>query len=326
MGLLEFLFGRAAQRRREAELARLNLKFFGYALARQLAAALPVRGNLPPATIALASKPATQADLESDWVAYWAAELKVPVLFHRKLWELAYVLQALHQHDLLREGVRGLGFGCGVEPIASYLASRGVTVTATDQSPAARQAQGWQDTSQHAASREQCYHGHLIERDAFEARVGFEFVDMARIPTHLRGYDFAWSICAFEHLGTIARGLDFIETSLDTVRPGGVSVHTTEFNFSDDQRTIDDWRTVLFQKRHFLELKARLEARGHIMAPLDFDVGDKPLDRFIDLPPYLHDWSPHRRSLWGHDHNHIKMAFRGFACTSFGLIVQKAGG
>ena len=326
MGLLQFLLGRVLQRRREAELAKLNLKFFGYELARQLAAALPPREGIPATMIALESKASTQADLESDWLAHWAAELRVPVMLHRKLWELAYVLQALHQHDLLRPGVRGLGFGCGTEPIASYLAARGVMVTATDQSPDDQRAQGWQETGQHAGLREQCFHAHLVSPEDFAARVAFEFVDMTRIPETLRDFDFNWSICAFEHLGTLAAGLRFVESCLDTLRPGGLSVHTTEFNFQDDRRTIDNWTTVLFQKQHFVELKQRLEARGHVVAPLNFDVGDKALDRFIDLPPYAHTWAPEARKLWGHDHMHIKMAFRGFACTSFGFVVRKAGG
>lgn len=324
MGLLRQLVGRTAQRRREAELVRLNLKFFGYEMARQLAAALPVRRDVPASSIVLEAKASTQADLESDWVAHWASELQVPVVFHRKLWELAYVLQALHQHDLIRPGVRGLGFGCGVEPIASYLAARGVTITATDQSPTERKAQGWQDSGQHAALLEQCFHPHLVSREVFTERVELQFVDMTTIPGSLRDYDFNWSICAFEHLGTIARGLAFVENCLATLRPGGLSVHTTEFNFQDERKTIDNWRTVLFQKQHFVQLKTRLEALGHVVAPLNFDVGDKPLDRFIDLPPFVHNWAQPLRSLWGHDHQHIKMAFRGFACTSFGLVVRKA--
>jgi len=31
------------------------------------------------------------------------------------------------------------------------------------------------------------------------------------LPADLTGFDFCWSICALEHLGTIAQGLDFIK-------------------------------------------------------------------------------------------------------------------
>ena len=83
---------------------------------------------------------------------------------------------------------------------------------------------------------------------------------------------------------------------------------------------------MLFQKQHFTQMKDRLEAQGHIVAPLNFDVGHEALDRFIDLPPYAHTWPTQTQKLWGHDHMHIKMAFRGFACTSFGLVVLKGSG
>jgi hypothetical protein len=114
---------------------QLNLKFFGYELARACAAQLPVREDLAPQHIGLASKPSTQADLESDWAAHWLAALKIPVVFHRKLWELAYVLQALYDNEHLQPGTRGLGFGCGEEPLPSYLASLGIGITVTDLPP-----------------------------------------------------------------------------------------------------------------------------------------------------------------------------------------------
>ena len=43
--------------------------------------------------VGLHSKPSTQADLESDWAAYWISEIKSAHIFHRKLWEFAYVLR-----------------------------------------------------------------------------------------------------------------------------------------------------------------------------------------------------------------------------------------
>ncbi len=81
----------------------MNIKFFGYELARSLAAALPVRTDLEPRVVPLACKPSTQADMETDWLAYWSSQLKIPVVFHRKLWEYCYVLQALYNTGLRKE-------------------------------------------------------------------------------------------------------------------------------------------------------------------------------------------------------------------------------
>ncbi len=308
---------------RDLDHARLSIKFFGYELGRTLAAALPARAGLLARHVGLQSKPSTQADLESDWAAYWIGELKTAHIFHRKLWEFAYVLQAIHESGCLIPGARGLGFGCGEEPLPSYFADHGVFVTVTDLEPTEAAAQGWIDTSQHTSSRDAAYHAHLVSREHFDRYVSLRYVDMNAIPSDLLDFDFCWSICALEHIGSIQKGLDFIENSLRTLRSGGVAVHTTEFNYLDDERTIDDWVTVLFQKQHFRLLAERLERQGHYVAPLDFDVGDKPLDKFIDLPPYHHDWTVYQHAIWNNPVHHLKLSFDGFACTCFGLIVRK---
>jgi glycosyltransferase involved in cell wall biosynthesis len=309
---------------KDIELIKLNLKFFGYELARQLAAALPVSANLAPRRIGLRSKPSTQADLESDWVAYWCSELKIPRVFHRKLWEYAYVLQALYEHDMLGPGFQGLGFGCGLEPLPSYLASRGVEITATDLPADDPEREIWARTDEHAESLDRLFQGHLVSRSEFDRNVNFQPLDMRSIPTDLTGYDFCWSICAFEHLGSISSGLDFVESSLNTLRPGGLAVHTTEYNFLNEDQTNDNWNPVLYQRKHFEALMLRLEEQGHHVADLDFDYGNKPLDKFIDLPPWIHDWPESYRKIWGDGHNHLKVAINGFASTCFGLIIRKS--
>ena len=309
---------------RDITYLKMNVKFFGYELARSLAAELPPRDVSAPHAHPLGWKATTQADLESDWAAYWLNELKIGFIYHRKLWECAYFLQVLHNHGMMRPGARGLGFGCGAEPFPSYFANRGMQVTITDLEPSAQESQGWASTGQHASSLERCFMPSLCSRETFMAACDLRFVDMNAIPDDLRDYDFCWSICALEHLGTIEKGLTFIERSLDTVKPGGIAVHTTEFNFFDNERTIDNWGCVFFQRQHFLALAERLRARGYIVPAIDFDLGDKVLDRFIDLPPYSHQVSDAVRSLWGVE-THLKLSSDGFASTCFGLVVQKPG-
>ncbi|HTV33969.1 MAG TPA: methyltransferase domain-containing protein [Methylocella sp.] len=307
---------------RERRNLALNLKFFGYELAREIARSIPPRSHLQPRRGRLLSKPSTQTDIESDWAAYWFQELKIPLTFHRKLWELAYVLQTLYETGVLRTDARGLGFGCGAEPIASYLASRGVNVLATDLPPQRRQAKGWLKTGQHATSVQAMFHAHLVTRAIFDDRVKHRFVDMNAIPADLENFDFCWSICAMEHLGSIEKGMKFVVSAMHTLRPGGVAVHTTEFNFLEDRKIMDKWPTVLFQRTHFEELAERLQADGHKVATLDFDVGTKPLDRFIDMPPYPHNCPAHLRP-WMDEAAHIKVSIDGFVSTCFGLIVWK---
>ncbi|SEN64316.1 Methyltransferase domain-containing protein [Sphingomonas gellani] len=302
--------------------AHLNIKTFGYDLARSLVAALPVRHGLAPHHVGLTCRASLQADMESDWLAYWCGQLHSPVMFHRKLWELAYVLQAVRENGHLREGARGLGFGCGVEPLPSYFAAHGVSVTMTDLLPAEAEAAGWVATNQHAANVAMAFHPHLVTRERFDEKVELRYVDMNAIPADLDGYDFCWSICALEHLGSIGQGLAFVENTLATLKPGGLSVHTTEFNINAEGLTIDNWPTVLFQRRHVEALAARLREQGHDVAPLDFSLGDRPLDRFVDLPPFHHDLPPELAE-WMGTPQHLKVAVDGFAATCFGLIVRK---
>ncbi len=307
---------------RNIPVAHLSIKTFGYDLARSLVAALPVRQHRAARHVGLTCRASLQADLESDWAAYWCGQLHTPVVFHRKLWELAYVLQAIHENGHLRDGARGLGFGCGVEPLPSYLAAHGVSVTMTDLKPAEAEAAGWSATNQHAANVAMAFHPHLVTRERFDEKVELRYVDMNAIPPELAGYDFCWSICALEHLGSIDRGLAFIENTLATLKPGGLSVHTTEFNINAAGPTIDNWPTVLFQRRHIEALAERLRVEGHDVAPLDFSLGDGPLDRFIDLPPFHHDLSPELAE-WLGSPQHLKVAVDGFAATCFGMVVRK---
>jgi 2-polyprenyl-3-methyl-5-hydroxy-6-metoxy-1,4-benzoquinol methylase len=309
---------------KDIEAIKLNIKFFGYELAQRLSEALPRRDDpLDPGPIGLRSKPSTQADMESDWVAYWAKRLGIQVLYHRKIWEFCYVLQALSEHGALRPGNRGLGFGCGQEPIPSLLASMGINVTVTDLETAAAKQKGWVASNQHAANLDSCFNSNLVDRSVFLDHVHFEYADMNAIPSHLSDYDFCWSICAFEHLGNISKGLDFVENSLKPLVSGGIAVHTTEFNFSNDEKTIDNWPTVLFQRKHFQEIVDRLRNKGHVVAELDFDVGSKPLDKFLDLPPFVEDFKGITRHLWSGGVSHLKLVIDGFPSTCFGLIVKK---
>src|SRR5262249_16808542 len=144
--------------------------------------------------------------------------------------------------DMLRDGRRGLGFGVGREGLPAVFARLGAAVTATD-SPG--DAEDWGDSGQHGSTREDLFYPHIIGRALFDDRVRFEPCDMMQIPEHLNGFDFCWSSCCFEHLGTLQRGLDFVLSSVERcLVPGGIACHTTEFNLSSDDETIEAGRDV----------------------------------------------------------------------------------
>lgn len=310
---------------RDLGILRLNVKQFGLQLARQLEGRLQgVDCSLEPRFHGLVSKPTTQADMESPWFAYWCRELRIAPIYHRKIWEYAYVLQCLHDHGLLREGATAMGFGCGEEPMASYFAARGLDVLVTDLNAEQAASKGWVHTSQHAPSREAAFRPELVGREAFDARVRHRFVDMNAVPDVPIPYDFCWSICAMEHLGTIEAGLAFVENSLKVVKPGGVAVHTTEYNYLSQDHTREHGEVVLFLRKHFEALAGRLRASGHELLGPDFAVGNGVLDTFIDLPPY-----PGETGGWPLSVDdprfpaHLKLSISGYAATCFGLVVRK---
>jgi hypothetical protein len=90
-------------------------------------------------------------------------------------------------------------------------------------------------------------------------------------------------------------------------------------------QTKPDRSLNLFQRRHFLWLAEELRREGHYVGELDFRIGDKPLDRFIDIPPYAHDWPKPLAFEWRDTPAHLKISIDGFASTCFGLIIRKAG-
>lgn len=303
----------------ESDALILNIKTFGYEYARSLRDKLTIPDNLSPQKVNLKSKACQQQDIESDWFLYWCQQLKTPAIYHRKLWEFCYILQALYEYDLLTPGRKGLGFGCGEEPLPSLIAAYDIAITATDLDPTASAAQDWIETNQNMSSLDKIWHPDLCTKDLFYKNVNLEYVDMNAIPSNLEGkYDFCWSACALEHLGSIKNGLQFIENSLNTLVPGGVCVHTTELNYLEEEKTLDNWITVLFRKRDFVELAQKLSAAGHEVAVLDFNIGSGVLDRFIDLPPY--DSKIHQQG----QEAHLKLLIDGFASTSFGIIIKKA--
>jgi SAM-dependent methyltransferase len=258
------------------------------------------------------SRVCTQAQLSEPWYAKWSEAQGVEPIAHRKIWEFAYIPEVLDQLGMLEPGKRGLGFGVGHEPLVSVFAHRGVEVVATDLEASAREASGWARTGQLADSLESMIHPEICDPDKFRELVTWRAVDMRAIPEDLQGFDFCWSACSLEHLGTLDYGLEFIERSVDTLRPGGIAIHTTEFNLSSDDDTIESGPMVVYRQKDMKALGERLEAAGHEVAAFDFSQGDGVLDHYVDVPPY-HEEGPTIRFLAG-----------PYTLTSIAIVVRRA--
>jgi SAM-dependent methyltransferase len=312
----------------DLDVLTANVKNLGYEVARRRVEEVlsTVDASREPRHHGTVSKATTQADMESPWFAYWCAQLRIAPLYHRKLWEFAVLLQTLHEHDRLRAGMRGVGFGCGEEPLASYFASHDMDVLITDLDAGQSAGKGWVETGQHALSKDLAFKPELVDRERFDRHVAHRFVDMNNIPDDIGDdYDFCWSVCAMEHLGSIELGLAFVESSLQLLRPGGIAIHTTEYNYLPTGDTIRSGPTVLFQREHFEQLADRIAAHGGRMLGPDFDIGSGVLDRYVDVPPYFLEGGLMGTGAFDDVNQaaHLRMLLGGFPITCFAVIAER---
>lgn len=269
---------------------------------------LDLRNDLPQLDDPI-SQLCTQSQVESPIYQYWVSRFRHAPRKHRKQWEFVYILQTLSVRQMLQPGRKGLGFGVGTEPLPALMASCGVAVHATDLELEEAKLKGWVDTNQHLAALEQLNVLKICDEDSFRNLVSFESVDMNAIPGRLKGFDFTWSSCALEHLGSIGAGFRFIEASLDALKPGGVAVHTTEFNCSSNRKTLDRGGTVIYRRRDIVGFLESMTRKGYRTA-LTLAVAGDPLDKHVDVPPYSDD-------------NHLRLQLDRYVSTSIGIVIEK---
>jgi len=242
-----------------------------------------------------------------EWIEFFKIDLNQK---HRKYWEFAFVAESLKKRDMLNEGKKGLGFAVGTEPLASAFCSFGAQIVATDLNFEKASEKGWVNTNQHANNLRELNKKNLCENEKFNRLCTFQNVDMNHIPENLTDFDFIWSACALEHVGSIKLGEEFIYNSLKCLKPGGIAVHTTEYNYSSNTHTIEEGPTVLFRKKDIERIVKNLEKDGHKVIKINYDGGTLPLDKYIDFPPYSQE-------------KHLKLFFSSYIITSIGLIIEK---
>lgn len=249
-------------------------------------------------------------DWQTDWFKRWCNELNEPARYHRKQWEFIFVMQALWERGCIKQGSQGLVFAVGSEPGPSIFANYGCDIMATDIFPEEGKQMGWTSGDQLCFGIESLNKRGLCDEETLQKHVRYRAVDMNNIPSDLSGFDFNWSSCSFEHLGTIQKGLDFLKNQLKTLKPGGWAVHTTEFNISSNERTLDNCDTVIFRMRDLETLAKELRSMGHHVEELDYSLGGQPEDFAVDVFPHNEEF-------------HLKLQLNEFVVTSIGLIIQK---
>lgn len=250
----------------------------------------------------------------SDFVHPKFAELcrtmGLPLAFRRKIWEFVYIAHHLDRLNVLIPGSRGLVFGVGTEPLPAVFAARGCHIVATDAPDDVAEDGGWKE-HRWSSHVENLTNDGICDPDLFRERVSYRTVDMNAIPSDLGQFDFCWSACCFEHLGSLQHGLDFVEASVDLcLRPGGTAIHTTEYNLSTNDSTLESPGLSVYRKKDLGGLRSSLTNSGHSVSELTIAPDSSYLDQYVDLRPFSSDL-------------HLKLDLAGYAVTSAGIIVQK---
>lgn len=237
-----------------------------------------------------------QSLLDSMEFRDWIAALGEHHHYHRKLWEWCFICQALGERDMLREGRAGLGCGVGVEPLVALFAGAGVRIVATDL------CDGW-----YAKHKVPSNDRRLCPPDQFDRLATFRAMDMNWIHADLGGcFDFVWSSCALDHLGSTRLAKRFIYRSMEVLRPGGVAVHTTEAAIHHEYMDTMGG-TVYLLRQDLEEIGAWMRERGY-GHDLDWDEGDGEADRHVSRDNEL---------------PHLKLGDPDRPFTSVGLIFEK---
>jgi hypothetical protein len=230
---------------------------------------------------------------------------------HRKQWEWIFILHNLLEAGVVKPGAKGLVFGVGVEPLPAVFAKMGALITATDAPSEMEGADAWKSTAQHGANIEALLCPYILPDNKFKELVTYQPCDMNHIDPNLIEYDFNWSSCCFEHLGSIEAGLEFVVNAVEkTLRVGGIAIHTTEFNLSSNEDTVSAGSTVIFRRRDMEALVKRLRERGHMVQDFVIGPSEHILDQHIDTPPYQEDI-------------HLKLLLANYVSTSAGIVIRR---
>lgn len=297
-------------RLRRSRLAKRKASHLPNAIDNAFYTELLQRWPVAPTLASPVSQICTASQFQEDTYLQVCRTMRVRPTMLRKQWEFAFIVKSLKDAGVIGNGSRGLVFGVGREKLPAIFIAQGCRITATDL-PSGEGDGQWTGGTQHADSVDNIYHPNLVDREKFDANIEFRPVNMNHIPDDLQDYDFCWSSCALEHLGTLELGLDFIRNSLKCLKPGGVAVHTTEFNLGSASETLEEGPAVVYRESDLMKFQKEMIAAGHAMH-LNLHPGNTPTDRMVDRD---RDSDIHLRLYVRHK----------ILATSVGLCIRKAG-
>ena len=193
-----------------------------------------------------------------DWIRAVGEEPRL----HNKQWEYAQVLEARKRYA--PNAKRLVGLGCGIDAIIPKLAETAELVTATDLygRPGA-----WKAAQQRP--------------DEFYPQVKnlrVHPMNMRQIDLPRGAFDFVWSLCAVEHVGSADDVIDTVRQAGELLAPGGVMAITTEFTFAKRPfyAPARPSGTMYFDATMLRRLYT--ETGLHFVEPMDLRVSTHPMN------------------------------------------------
>ena len=235
---------------------------------------------------------------------------------HRKLWELAYVVHVVTTMQLCKPGKRGFVTAVGKEFLPQLFAKFGCDIVASDL-PDGEIASGWDAGGMHASNMKQLYTpGYKgVTWEQFNKRVHYQPENINSLSDGIQQqrFDFVWSTCSVEHVGSIEKGIAAVLNSVKLLKPGGVAIHTVEFNLWSEEETLLSENESIWRKKDMEKLIAAARKAGYIVPSVSWGAGHMKFDRVPNGQGRC-EYS---------DHNHVKLGCFKEIKTSYAMVIQK---
>ena len=197
-------------------------------------------------------------------------ELREFPRFHRKQWEFAMIFLALRQCGLVRSDKVGLSMGGGKERLLYALAQHIKQLVVTDLYAART---NWDCAKTDDPEK-------FLRSDkpfpVDDSKLKVLRMDMRDLKFPDQTFDFCYSSCAVEHIGTRSDFLEHFNEVARVLKDDGVYVMTTEVHYGD--KTIEDQNNYVFSPNYLIELLAESQ-----LIPID-DCDARIAQHAINFP------------------------------------------
>jgi SAM-dependent methyltransferase len=234
-------------------------------------------------------------------------------LIHRKDWEWALGIIAMHRFGKLNEKSTAIGVGSGREAILFYLANKVKHVYATD----LYKVKDWIEAApSDFPENPKKYAPFAYKEDALTVMR----MDGTNLEFPSESFDIAFSFSSIEHFGGGGKNHSGALRSLRemerVLKPGGLAVIITEYIINDKEHP------EFFNRRTiYSDLIDKLE-RLKLIEPLDLRITSKTLDTVIDYSSIGVSWNNIDND-YKRTHPHIVLRIKNILFTSIILVFQK---